>query len=219
MNRSWTIHESSVNLSWINHGWGPGVPAGVLVASPIMVESILNHSWNILLAIMNQSIRNKSFLNQSWIIYKSIMNHSWIIRESLMNRSWIIQESSIHHLINHSFRNHSGIIQKPFINHQGSNTDSILLLAVAPWCLDGVPVSVPLISFHVLSFVYLCFRTDNDDRLVHVHVCACVCMCMCMCMVIWSCACACVRIYPYTGVHAHVCACTHAPHLNRDGFR
>ena len=118
MNRSWTIHESSVNLSWVNHGWCPGVPSGVLAASWLIVESVLNHSWIIFVAIMNQSIMNKSFLNQSWIIYESIMNHSWIIRESLMHHSWIIQKSSIHNFINHSFRNHLGIIhQSSWINH------------------------------------------------------------------------------------------------------
>jgi hypothetical protein len=106
------------------------------------------------------------------------------VRVLLRNHSRIIQESFINHFINHAFRNHSGIIQESFINHHESSTDSILLLAMAPWCLDGVPDSSPFISFPFLSFVYLCFP-DRQRR--STRACACVCMCVHVC----ACACVC----------------------------
>ena len=151
--------------------------------------------------------------------------------------SGIIQES----FINHSLIIHSGIIQESFINHHESSTDSILLLAVAPWCLDGVPDSSPFIAFPFLSFVYLCFpdRQRRSTRAcacvcICVHVCACVCMCMCMCMVIYSCVSgpttiidtcmrmcvhvlntlSCMRMCVHVLIH-----CYSPPHLTRDGFR
>ena len=79
------------------------------------------------------------------------------VRFLLRNHSRIIQESFINSCMNHSFRNPSGIIQESFINHHESSTNPILLLAVAPWCLDCVPDFSPFIAFPFLSFVYLCF--------------------------------------------------------------
>ena len=72
-----------------------------------------------------------------------------------------------------------GLISRPhplFIHHE-SSTESILLLAVAPWCPDGVPDSSPFISFPFLSIVYLCFPARQRRS---TRACACVCMCMCM---------------------------------------
>ena len=118
--------------------------------------------------------------------------------------SGIIQES----FINHSLIIHSGIIQESFINHHESSTDSILLLAGAPWCLDGVPDSSPFIAFHFLSFVYLC-SPDRQRR--STHACPCVCMCVYVHVYVHGDLLMCFRtVNDDRHVHAHVCACTHA---------